>query len=160
MKEAILALVCQSEEFNRVSSKQTERKLLNEMNKVTEFPLKKSAADGPRKVRVLLQASAQDLEVKFFDLKNQMKEYKMVAVRILKCLFRVFLSKGAYVCAEATKFWLMRIMRKVTKVNPHSVFSQIPYLSKRMALELIQSNAIKSTSLCGKLKEFLLMRKG
>jgi Sec63 Brl domain len=54
MKEAILALVCQSSEFSRVSSKQNERKMLNDLNLLTEFPLKKSAADGERKVRVLL----------------------------------------------------------------------------------------------------------
>ena len=54
MMESVLALVCQSSEFSRVASKQNERKTLNDLNQLTEYPLKKSAADGERKVRVLL----------------------------------------------------------------------------------------------------------
>ena len=54
MIESVLALVCMSTEFSRTSSKQNERKILNDLNQHTEYPLRKSAADGERKVRVLL----------------------------------------------------------------------------------------------------------
>lgn len=96
------------------------------------------------------------MEVSDFEMRNQIKEMQLVAVRILKCFLSVFLIKGSYNSADAARFWLMRVMRRVTTSNPKSLFLQIPYMNEKMAADALSFLSGKSAN---KLEAFLSLDK-
>ena len=137
-EETILKLISESVVFHSINSKLKDRKDLNLLNKEIEYKLKKSASNGSRKVFVLIQAYCQRIPIKNWDLKNEMKDIRLIAIRLLKCIFIIFLKKMKSNEAIISLKWLLQISRQTSKCCPESVFMQIYGVNKQISNAFIE----------------------
>lgn len=159
-KENLLDFISESSIFKEVSSKLKDRKELNEMNSKVEFKLKKSASTPSRKVRVLIQAFAQRIDIKNFDLRAEAKDIQQACSRLLRCVLVLFLERKRGFEAKLCIQWLTSIARQSSLETPYSIFQQVHGISKRQAQEFVEKGVFTLKQLKSKRIEFFRDLKG
>lgn len=159
-RKDILDLACKNSIFERISSKMKDRKDINELSKDIEFPLKKSATSGSLKVFVLVQAHAERIDIRSWDLKTEAKECSYTVARILRCLSAIMNKKGRYYECLHCLNWSTSITRQASIKHPETIFTQIYKINKKMAKDIVDQKIFSISELQSKDLSFFVNIKG
>lgn len=143
-KESLFTTLCTSPEFSKLNSKLNERKELNDLNSLIEFPLKKSACTSDRKAWVLLQSYIKRLKIASWDLKLQAGEAAHIGCRLLKCYFKIYIDKKSAHCTFLCYNLLMSLKRRVIPGDSISSLRQVEGIDEKLAKTLVLQFAITS----------------
>lgn len=151
----LLYRICASPEFDTLSIRQGEKKLLNELNKNGEltYKIKGKAKTTQDKVFLLLQAKLVGSHIQQWALKSDMEVAFKIMRRILPCLNAV-LSESSFLVAVAGAIILGRMIRQGQWEAPMGIVQQIKGIGKKHAEQLVQAsiNNLSDLASCSELR--------